>query len=117
MTSHTEQSTVIIQTVSEKSEAVAVRWMVLAILSYARNANYRRLVRLMVKTMSRLCPLLIIGASGANPHGGMDCLEIECQMWCKEELGNNYAVINPPATYIKYRAGCGLMPKANRRGP
>jgi hypothetical protein len=89
---------------------VATSWNAAIVLMRAR-------ARLMVRQMSKLCPLLIIGASGANPRGGMDCLEIECQMWCKEELGNNYAVIDPPATYIKYRAGCGLMPKANRRGP
>lgn len=58
--------------------------------------------------MSKLCPLLIIGASGENPRGSMDCQEDLCQMWCDATLDHE------DGSPI-YLAGCGLMPKENRK--
>ena len=70
-----------------------------------------KIARRMGMTMSKLCPLLIIGASGANPRGGMDCLGEDCQLW---DAGSDVARIGA-LDRPRYLAGCGLMPRESRR--
>lgn len=75
----------------------------------ARIASIDKLARRMVRKMSKLCPLLIIGASGVNPRGAMECLKEDCQMWCPE-----IEEVYSHKQNKHFRAGCGLMPKENR---
>ncbi|MCK9568651.1 hypothetical protein M0R72_06900 [Candidatus Pacearchaeota archaeon] len=57
--------------------------------------------------MKKLCPLWAASAAIEKSIGPCECINDECQMWCKEE-------IYPGSGNAKYRAGCGLMPKENR---
>jgi len=58
--------------------------------------------------MKKLCPLWAASAVLEKSPGPCECIEDECQMWCREEriTGSRNA---------QYRAGCGLMPKENRK--
>lgn len=63
----------------------------------------------------KLCPLRMIGASGANPRGSMDCIGEDCQMWCKGDDGPGWHIVAMNGIPCGYRSGCGLMPKENRK--
>ena len=64
----------------------------------------------MTRTMNRkLCPIWAASAAIEKSEGPRECIEDLCQMWCLEE----YKVGSD--RYLAYRAGCGLMPKENRK--
>jgi len=58
----------------------------------------------------KLCPFLTIARSGAS---GEDCIGSQCQLWCEEK--DTISDSHGQTSYLKYRSGCGLMPKENRK--
>lgn len=59
--------------------------------------------------MAKLCPLWAASAA-IEKSGSSECIEFECQLWCPAT-----EVVHSHKQNEHFRAGCGLMPKENRK--